>query len=132
MVRTILIAGIRFQSGCDNLLRQLERTSKIFLAERGRNSESGCIVIVVGRVVETINHDAVAFDVTPTQSVGDGLNAAAKERGLNKVLLFASLDCKAVGMERLARCRLQSGVFGDVAVRSPYSYYKNGSQYPAA
>lgn len=63
MVRTILIAGIRFQSGCDNLLRQLERTSKIFLAERGRNSESGCIVIVVGRVVETINHDAVAFDV---------------------------------------------------------------------
>ena len=80
MVRTILIAGIRLQSGCDNLLRQLERTSKIFLAERGRNSESGCIVIVVGRVVETINHDAVAFDVTPTQSVGDGLNAAAKER----------------------------------------------------
>ena len=48
MVRTILIAGIRLQSGCDNLLRQLERTSKIFLAERGRNSESGCIVIVVG------------------------------------------------------------------------------------
>ena len=93
MVRTILIAGIRLQSGCDNLLRQLERTSKIFLAERGRNSESGCIVIVVGRVVETINHDAVAFDVPPTQSVGDGLNAAAKERGLNKVLLFTSLDC---------------------------------------
>ena len=110
MVRTILIAGIRLQSGCDNLLRQLERTSKIFLAERGRNSESG-------RVVETINHDAVAFDVPPTQSVGDGLNAAAKERGLNKVLLFTSLDCKAVGMERLARCRLQSGVFGDVSIR---------------
>ena len=117
MVRTILIAGIRLQSGCDNFLRQLERTTKIFLAERGRNSESGRIVIVVGRVVETIDHNAIAFDVAPAQAVGDGLNAAAKERGLNEVLLFASLNCKAVGMERLARCRLQSGVFGDLAVR---------------
>ena len=107
MVRTILIAGIRLQSGCDNLLRQLERTSKIFLAERGRNSETGWILIVVGRVLETINHAAAAFDVPPTTTIGDGLKAAATQRGLNKVLLFTSLDCKAVGMKQLARKKIK-------------------------